>query len=113
MEELPHVDGAHHNASYGSNQNLGAQLNGFATNPDVQSQASMRPVVYDDNGRPLRVQRTQLLNLQPAGGKNNSSMNVLDAGPAEKPPLNSIETMEENLNKSQEALSNSNIGANA
>ena len=58
MDELPGMGGPQNNASYGSGANLGAQLNGAGSHaPDVQSQASMRPL-YDDNGRPLRVQRT-------------------------------------------------------
>ncbi len=39
-------------------------------------------------------------------------MNVLAGGESSKPPQN-METLEEQLNKSQEALSNSNVGANA
>ena len=41
-----------------------------------RSQASQRPQV-DDNGMPLRVQRTQLNKLQPAGNAGGmSSLNV-------------------------------------
>ena len=40
--------------------------------------SSSRPAL-DDNGKPvLRVQRTQLLNLQPAGGKKNQSSTNVD-----------------------------------
>lgn len=45
--------------------------------------SSSRPAL-DDNGKPmLRVQRTQLLNLQPAGGKKNQSSTNVDQPNAE------------------------------
>ena len=59
------------------------------------SSASRRPMV-DDEGRPVqRVQRTQLLNLQPAGGKNNSSLDVFGPGFDAK---EQIEQLENQLN---------------
>ena len=73
------------------------------TNPSVRSVASQRPPL-DESGRPARIQRTQLLNLQPAGGKNNSSHNVVGgaagepgAGPSGMPTLTHIESLEEQL----------------
>lgn len=71
--------------------------------------SSRRPL--DESGRPARVQRTQLLNLQPAGGKNNSSHEVAGAGepragPSGVPVLTHIESLEEQLaTKSQSNVS--------
>ena len=76
------------------------------TNPSVRSVASQRPPL-DESGRPARIQRTQLLNLQPAGGKNNSSHNVV-GGAAGDPgaTLTHIESLEEQLvTKSQSNVS--------
>ena len=56
-------------------RNSGGQI--AATGSLLQSQASSQRPVYDENGQPIRIQRTQLLNLQPAGGKKNSTMNAV------------------------------------
>ena len=67
-------------------------------NGSVGSTAN-RPPVLDDNGKPLlRVQRTQLRNLQPAGGKKNQSSTNVDQ-PYGQITLAHIESMEEDLEK--------------
>ena len=41
------------------------------SNPNLQSQVSqmLGPMGYDENGKPVKIQRTQLNKLQPAGSK--------------------------------------------
>lgn len=65
--------------------------------------SSSRPAL-DDNGKPmLRVQRTQLLNLQPAGGKKNQSSTNVDQPNAEVLDEEDLEKM--SSHKMQETAS--------
>ena len=75
----------------------GQSLLSIPNNGGLMSQASQRPQV-DDNGMPLRVQRTMLNKLQPAGNAGGqSSLNVHDVANQDQ--------LEAELARSQIALS--------
>ena len=70
-------------------------LNNVGVNGNLLTAASGNRPPVDDNGRPLRVQRTQLLNLQPAGGKKNQSSTNVDQVSQSNGGLKHVESLEE------------------